>query len=301
MGTAEAVEERCRDTEWAIRLAAVDALVEVCPCGRLPNLLTVLGSRVEDSDRRVRQAALAAIARVVRAGDAGDSGSVGELLSHAVCARLKDEADEVVLAVFETLSLLVDQQLVTDDVLQAVVRTMEHKDYHIRLAAVRALGQLGVPGESFAMDLRRPVLARLADPDWRVRGAALDTLELLVPAGSAPEALLLDVVHLTRSPEWATRVAALDALGRVLGPVVHTAAEEALMSAVQDEHAHVREQALAVLCRVYPHGAAPLEARQAVLTRLDDTDRVVRQVSSQAVYRMMTPGQPSLSRPVTRA
>jgi HEAT repeat protein len=152
----------------------------------------------------------------------------------------------------------------------------------------RAAASLAVKGRTAAIASLQPLLE---DPEWPVRQAAVDALGTIADAGAVP--LLLSVVKEAdqlRDEEaaGALRATAVEALGRIGAPGV-----DALLGALRDKHAKLRETAIAALGAVGGDRAAA-----ALAATLNDDRSAVRQAGAAAIARAAGAGA---IRPLTAA
>lgn len=139
----------------------------------------------------------------------------------------------------------------------------------------RAALKLGVPGKASAIAALQPLLT---DPEWPVREAAVQALGVVADPAVVP--LLVETVRAAdefKAPEaaGALRRAAVEGLGRVGAPAV-----PALLDALRDRHARLRESAIEALGAI---GGADSVA--ALIAALADDRSNVRQAAAPALGR----------------
>ncbi|MFE1438737.1 fumarate reductase/succinate dehydrogenase flavoprotein subunit [Streptomyces sp. NPDC058739] len=268
------LEPYLKETDPAVRLAAVSALTETVPAGTGPALAAALA----DDDTRVRAAAAASlrelaevltpapelqrplvaalasadpqarraaldVLRALRLGDAG-----------RYAPSLADPDDGVRLAAVRAL--------VSVDAADAVSEAAGDPAREVRIAAARGFAAM-LP-EGGRPDVP-PALARLTgDPDAFVRAAALESLGVL----GVPEALLAAVTGVVADPAWRVRAGAATALGGA----EPGRAVPALAGLLGDREADVRKAAVLALLR----HRAQADARTALAGAVDDPDADVR-------------------------
>ncbi len=151
----------------------------------------------------------------------------------------------------------------------------------------RAARSLGVGGKTSAIASLQPLLE---DPDWAVRQAAVEALGIVAHPSAIPP-LVAAVRAADRIADQAgaaaVRAAAVEAFGRI-GP----AGLPALLEALRDRHAKLRETAIAALGAIGgPESASALGAM------VDDDRSGVRQVAASALARAAGPAAvPALRR-----
>lgn len=136
-------------------------------------------------------------------------------------------------------------ELVADDLIGAFSRDISRGDGHDRRAAVEALEWL--------RDRRAisPLLRALRDQDWHVRRAAARALHTFSPL---PEWATPRLTEAISDPLPGIRAIAI----RILGRSRHSATANALVNALNDNNAHVREEAaLALAARGNPTDVNP--------------------------------------------
>jgi HEAT repeat protein len=139
----------------------------------------------------------------------------------------------------------------------------------------RAALSLAVPGKASAIASLQPLLE---DPEWPVRQAAIEALGAIADPSAVP--LLLATVKQAdavrdEAGASALRAAAVEALGRIGSP-----GTDALLDALRDRHARLREAAIAAL------GAVGGERAVSALSEtLRDDRSSVRQAGAAALAR----------------
>lgn len=151
----------------------------------------------------------------------------------------------------------------------------------------RAARSLGVRGRTSAIASLQPLLD---DPEWTVRQAAVESLGAVSDAGAVPP--LLAAVKSAdqiadRDGAAAVRASTVEALGRI-----GTAGLPAVLEALKDRHARLRETAIGALGAI--GGIASVSALAAMV---DDDRSSVRQAAVMALARAAGPAAvPALRR-----
>jgi HEAT repeat protein/outer membrane murein-binding lipoprotein Lpp len=193
---------RLEDSDRKVRMAAVSTLGQL-DAATLAQHAPALVARIEDSNWHVRRAAVSTLGQL----------DAATLAQHApaLLALLEDSDSDVREAAVSTLGQLDAATLAQHA--PAILARLEHSDSDVREAAVSTLGQL----DAATLAQHAPaLLARLKDFDWFVRRAAVSTLGQLDAATLAQHAPALEhsgpfdrIVHLTLLRE--ERTAALEA------------------------------------------------------------------------------------------
>ncbi|MET9734084.1 fumarate reductase/succinate dehydrogenase flavoprotein subunit [Streptomyces sp. NPDC006458] len=268
------LEPYLKETDPAVRLAAVSALTETVPAGTGPALAAALA----DDDARVRAAAAASLRELAEVLTPSPE-LQGPLV--AALASADPQARRAALDVLRALRLgdtgryapsLTDpddgvrlaavRALVSVDAADAVSEAAEDPAREVRIAAARGFAAM-LP-EAGRPDVP-PALTRLTgDPDAFVRAAALESLGVL----GVPEALLAPVTGALTDPAWQVRAGAATALGGA----EPGRAVPALAALLGDREADVRKAAVLALLR----HRAQADARAALAGAVDDPDADVR-------------------------
>jgi HEAT repeat protein len=172
------------DDDPEVRMLAAEALGSAGTIEARDALVPLL----EDSDLWVRAAAARGL------GEIG-----GEAAAALLTSRLQAAADIFLLALIDALGKLAFPQS-----LGPLLMLVDHPDPEVRKTVLAALASYG--GES----VRQAFIARLSDPHWSVRKAAV--LALGRERTEDVDALLEVIV--ARDPDTAVRQAAEEALGR---------------------------------------------------------------------------------------
>jgi HEAT repeat protein len=172
------------DDDPEVRMLAAEALGKV---GR-PDAVAVLISLLEDPDLWVRAAAARGLGR-------SGSGRAGEVLA----SHLDAASDIFLLALVDVLG-----RLKAGEALAPLLRLSDHADPEVRKTVLTALA--GYQWET----VQRAVIARLSDPHWSVRKAAIEVLKH--NRDSAAELLLERIAE--SDPDGTVRHAAKEALGK---------------------------------------------------------------------------------------
>ena len=172
------------DDEPEVRMIATDALGAT----DAPEARDALIALLADTDPWVRAAAARGLSRIG-----------GNKAGLALVGRLGTASDIFLLALVEALGALAFPQA-----LDPILSLTDHPDPEVRKTALSALS--GYDGEAAP----RAVIARLSDPHWSVRKAAVEALKRKRDA--AVEALLVKIAE--GDPDTAVRRAAKEALGR---------------------------------------------------------------------------------------
>ncbi len=234
------------DREWRVRTSAARALGELRAGQAAPALI----ARLKDPQSHVREAAAAALGEIGHAGAAeplvrasADASPgvrraavtalgvvLGARAPATLSTRLEDPSPYVAAAALTALATAAGKEALP----VVVARTDPGQHSAVRLAAVAALGHLGLPAAA------SPLRALVSDEDWAVAAIAADVLAELGDRG-AEEALMTAAAREAGFEETAARVAAIAALGRVGG----ARALGTLRRALADPDPRVRAAAVA--------------------------------------------------------
>ncbi len=262
--------ERLRAGRGRERFAAVRALGAIGPRARaaVPDLLRVLDDpSTEDVDARYE---------AVRA-----LGQIADARALPALERLRgDEQPSFRLLVVRALAAF------GAGAVPSLARFVEEDaDLDVRLEAARALGDLG-PQAADAIETLVRVLGADGAPEPARRAAAVAIGRIGPPAGLAAVPALATALggplgaHLEAAHDYGgslheTRSEAAVALGRLGAPGL-----EALLGALEDEHATVRREAA---YGISVQGAAALPALDALVGRLGDPELEVRVEVARAI------------------
>ncbi len=172
------------DDDPEVRMLAAEAFGKA----RRPDAVEALISLLEDHDLWVRAAAARSLGR------AG-----GERVSAALAAHLDAASDIFLLALVEVLG-----RLKAEEALAPLLKLADHDDPEVRKTVLAALA--GFRWEA----VQRTVIARLSDPHWSVRKAAIEVLKQKQDAAAGP---LLERIA-ESDPDGTVRHAAKEALGK---------------------------------------------------------------------------------------
>jgi len=172
------------DDDPEVRMLAAEALGKA----RRPDAVEALISLLEDPDLWVRAAAARGLGR-----------TGGERVSGALASHLDAASDIFLLALVEVLG-----RLKAEAALTPLLKLTDHDDPEVRKTVLAALA--GFPWEA----VQRTVIARLSDPHWSVRKAAIDVLKQKQDAAAEP---LLERIA-ESDPDGTVRHAAKEALGK---------------------------------------------------------------------------------------
>lgn len=172
------------DDEPEVRMLAAEALGKA---GR-PDAIKALISLLEDPDLWVRAAAARGLGR-----------SGGERACAALAAHLDAASDIFLLALVEVLG-----RLKAEEALAPLLKLADHVDPEVRKTVLAAL--TGFRWEA----VQGTVIARLSDPHWSVRKAAIEVLKQKQNAVAEP---LLERIA-ESDPDGTVRHAAKEALGK---------------------------------------------------------------------------------------
>ncbi len=148
------------------------------------------------------------------------------------------------------------------------VNALKHHDWHVREAAVRALGQSGDP------NALTDLAAALNDDDDDVREAARQTLESL---GAVAVPALLDMLN-------RGRLEARELAAKALGVIADQSAVPGLVEALTDKSMWVRVPAAEALGIMGAEQAIPN-----LITALRDDETEVQRSAAEALRRIGTP------------
>ncbi len=172
------------DDDPEVRMLAAEALGAISAPGARDALIPLL----EDTDIWVRAAAARGLGR-----------TGGDREAQALAAHLATATDIFLLAIVDVLG-----KLKFSEAVEPLVKLSEHPDPEVRKTVLTALASYG--GET----VLRAVAARLSDPHWSVRKAAIEVLKR--DRTAATGALLAGLAE--GDPDAGVRQAAKEALGR---------------------------------------------------------------------------------------
>lgn len=211
---ADALHFAIKDEEAEVRKAAVNALARMPGAAPLRSLLLA----ITDDDPEVRMLAAEALGRMdapeaaealkpllededlwVRAAAARGLGNTGGAAAGELLAGHLDRATDIYL--LELVSIT--GRLRVPSAFDRLLRLTGHEDPEVRKTAIHAIESFG--GEA----VRQALIARLLDPHWSVRKAAVEVL------GRHPDATTLRLLE--RLSEYDTDAAVRGAAAAVLG------------------------------------------------------------------------------------
>ncbi|MEK6700428.1 MAG: HEAT repeat domain-containing protein [Nitrospirota bacterium] len=172
------------DDDPEIRMLAADALGKT----NVPEAAEALLPLLEDDDLWVRAAAARGLGRIG-----------GEKIGKTLAGYLDRAEGIFLLALVDVLGKLREERA-----LPALLKLADHQDPEVRKTVLTALSAYGGP------QVQRAVLARLSDPHWSVRKAAVDLLRERRDAAAEP---LLERIA-EQDPDHIVRQAAREAMGR---------------------------------------------------------------------------------------
>ncbi|OKL55213.1 hypothetical protein UA08_09516 [Talaromyces atroroseus] len=171
------------------------------------------------------------------------------------------------------IAALRNQTALSEDILQAIVRRLEHSDSSVRRSAISALGTQTALSE----DILQAIVRRLEHSDSSVRRSAIDALGTQT---ALSEDILQAIVRRLEDSDSSVRESAIDTLGK------RTALSEDILQAIvrrlEDSDLFVRRSAIDAL------GKQPTlseDILQAIVRRLEDSDIWVRQSAIDALSK----------------
>eukprot|EP00928_Gymnodinium_smaydae_P024701 TRINITY_DN19914_c0_g7_i1.p1 TRINITY_DN19914_c0_g7~~TRINITY_DN19914_c0_g7_i1.p1 ORF type:complete len:1695 (+),score=350.87 TRINITY_DN19914_c0_g7_i1:196-5280(+) len=280
-----AIVETLQDTESDVRKIALETIVQVGSDAVSENAC-VIARQLADTDASVRELASSALA------DLGHSEHVA-----AVVEVLDDEDSDVRVAACEALAQLADNAVSHTT---KIVERLNDDDGDVRRAALATIATIGKTTTEHDPLIVDHIASKLRDTDERVRSQACAALGAIGEAGAAQASAIVDSLQDENCLVRKNAVHALvqlgtDVLTQNSGAIVRQLADEdlvvreaassalaeldindhaqAVLDALEDDHADVRRSACEALAQLEGAGAAHAER---LADRLEDDSSAVR-------------------------
>eukprot|EP00931_Biecheleriopsis_adriatica_P074873 TRINITY_DN48850_c0_g1_i1.p1 TRINITY_DN48850_c0_g1~~TRINITY_DN48850_c0_g1_i1.p1 ORF type:complete len:1144 (+),score=213.35 TRINITY_DN48850_c0_g1_i1:54-3485(+) len=262
-GDQEAIEalSKCMDDcSWLVRLAAVQAIVEMA---EKRDLITAVRKCKDDHHPQIRYAVLRAIAKLARR-------DVQRVISFLTWVPLLHDEEAIVMEVVCTAFAGDDKQMIT-----AVSKRLECGNDHVREAAVQDMTLVAQADDPEVFSI---LLKCLEDAAWRVRLAAVQVMADLAKEVDQHASAVLS--QHSQGPTREISETAVQALAKVVKKDDQQAIA-AFSKCLEDEAWQVRVAALQAIAHIAKKGD---EQVMAVLrSKLDDVDWDVRFAGQQAI------------------
>jgi len=267
MATAKCIRDASEQVLSALVLIAVD----LCAAGDA-NIVSQVKLRLTSAEAKVRRLAVSALSFLARKGDAAVMAAVAEVLN---------DADSMVrLAAVRTLGKLAADKgkAKMGGITEIVARCLKSTNVDTRMAAVKAIVGVAVPGDEVAV---KALVIGLQDKEDALRWSAAVALEALSGDGRYTLQLLSQCLQESSSSD--VREAVLRVVGKVAQPGDATA-REVIKTAMQDDAWNVRCAAVWTTYRMADNKDA--EALEALAGGLADRDPEVQMAALTAMIKV---------------